>query len=190
MEIKGKKVILRSWQKGDAKELMLLVQDRQISRFTRVPWPYKLKDAKKFIRECGEKGKKKTEFGFAVISLENKKIVGSIGIMTIDRHSRKAEIGYLLGKEHRGRGYMAEAVQLALGFAFGKLKLNRVRISCSTKNKASRKVIEKAGARFEGIERESMKSGDGKMHNLRVYSILKRELKRDGHCTRQSNSCY
>ena len=178
MEIRGKKAILRGWRESNAEELTLLVQDRQIPRFTRIPWPYKLKDAKKFIRECREKGKKRTEFGFAIISSESKKIVGSIGIIGIDRHSRKAEIGYMLGKEHRGKGFMTEAVQLALGFAFGKLKLNRVRISCSTRNKASRKVIEKAGAKFEGIEREACISALGEKHDLRVYSILKSEFKR------------
>ncbi len=64
-----------------------------------------------------------------------------------------------------------------MDFGFGELKLNRIRISCSTKNKASRRVIEKTCAKFEGIERESIVSGDGKTHNLRVYSVLKWEFK-------------
>lgn len=70
----------------------------------------------------------------------------------MEKKNKKAEIGYWLGRKHRGKGYMSEAMQLMLGFAFKKLKLNRVKISCSTKNKASRKVIEKAGCVFEGIE--------------------------------------
>ena len=176
-KMEGKKVFLRPWKESDAKELKDLVQDKEIPRFTQVPVPYKLKDAKKFIRECKEKGKKKTEVGFAVVDRKSKKIAGSLGIMRIDRQCKKAEMGYLLGKEHRGQGFMAEALQLALGFCFGKLGLNRIRISCSTKNKASRKAIERTGLKFEGIERESTISGDGKKHNLRVYSILKREFK-------------
>lgn len=177
MKIEGKKVILRNWKESDAKELAQLVQDKEIPRFTRVPVPYKLKDAKQFIRECREKEKKKKEIGFAIIDKKSKKIAGSLGIMEISSKSNKAEIGYLLGREHRGRGFMAEAVQLALGFGFGKLGLNRIRISCSTKNKASRKVIERTGAKFEGIEKEGCISGSGKTHDLRVYSILKRKFK-------------
>ena len=177
MKIEGKRVILRNWSLSDAKELKGVVQDKEIPRFTRVPVPYKLNDAKKFIRECKEKGKKKIEIGFAIVEKKNKTIVGSLGIMKINKQCKKAELGYLLGKEHRGQGFIAEAVRLALGFCFGKLKLNRVRISCSTKNKASRKVIEKTGAKFEGVERQSIISGDGKTHNLRVYSILRQEFK-------------
>ena len=57
MKIEGKKVILRNWKASDAKQLAQLVQDKKISSFTRVSVPYKLKDAKQFIRECKEKGK-------------------------------------------------------------------------------------------------------------------------------------
>ena len=154
-----------------------LVQDREISKFTRVTSSYNLNDAKQFIKECKKEKQHKTEIRFAIIDKESKKIAGSIGIIEINRQSNKAEFGYLLGREHRGKGFMAEALQLALGFSFGKLGLNRIRISCSTKNKTSRKVIEKTGAKFEGIEREGCISGDGKKHDTRVYSILKREFK-------------
>jgi len=177
MKIEGKKVILRAWKANDAKKLTQLVQDKEISRFTSVSSSYNLKDAKQFIKECKKEKQYKTEIRFAIIDKESKKIAGSIGIIEINRHSNKAEFGYLLGKEYRGKGFMAEAIQLALGFCFGKLRLNRIRISCSTKNKTSRKVIEKTGAKFEGIEREGIVSGDGKTHNSRVYSILKREFK-------------
>ena len=99
MKIEGKKVILRNWRKSDAKELAKLVQDRQISKFTRVPFPHKLKDSKQFIRECKKNGRKGTEICFAVIDRQSKKIAGSLGIMGINRQCNKAEIGYLLGKE-------------------------------------------------------------------------------------------
>jgi RimJ/RimL family protein N-acetyltransferase len=72
---------------------------------------------------------------------------------------------------------MAEAIQLILQLVFKKLKLNRIEIGCSTKNKASRKVIEKAGAKYEGTQREAMISGLGKKHDMRVYSILAKEWK-------------
>ena len=176
MKIEGKKVILRHWKESDAKELTQIMQDKEIPKFTRAPTSYKLKDAKKFIRECKEYGRKRTVIGFAIIDRKSKKIVGSIGIMGINKQCKKAEIGYLLGKEHRGKGFIAEAVQLALGFCFGKLGFNRIIISCSTKNKASRKVIEKTGAKFEGIQKESVVSGNGKIHDMRIYAILKREF--------------
>ena len=177
MKIEGKKVILKNWKESDAKELTQIMQDSEISKFTRAPASYKLKDAKKFIKECKEYGKKKTVVGFAIIDRKSKKIVGSLGIIGINKQCKKAEIGYLLGREHRGKGFMAEALQLALNFCFKKLEFNRIKINCSTKNKASRNVIEKTGAKFEGIERKSVVSGDGKTHDMRIYSILKQEFK-------------
>ncbi len=178
MKTEGKRIFLRPWRQSDAGELQQLADDKSIARFTRVPWPYKAGHAKKFIKESKEKWRKKQEFRFAIRSKKGKKLFGSVGILRIDRRDRNGEIGFWLGKGYRGQGYMGEAIRLLLRFAFKKLKLNRVAIKCSTKNKASRKVIEKAGAKFEGIERESIKSGLGKMHDLRVYSILAREYER------------
>ncbi len=178
MKLDGKRIFLRPWRESDAEDLVALLNDKSIANFTRVPNPYKLKHARKKLKECREKWRKKQEAGFAIISKKEKKLLGSIDIMDIDKHSRKAHIGYLLGKEFRGKGFMQEAIQLVLGFAFKNLKLNRIRISCFVKNKASRKVIEKTGAKFEGIERDGIKSGLGKLHDVRVYSILAREFKR------------
>ncbi len=177
MKIEGKKVILRPWRESDATQLAELVQDRQIPRFTRVPSPYKLKDAKQFIRERKEKWKKKSDFGFAIISKKEKQLLGSIGICRVDMRDKKTEMGYWIGNPFRRKGYASEAIALMFDFAFKKLGLNRIVIKCDTKNKASRKVIEKAGAKFEGIEREGGVSGIGKKMDLCVYSILMREFK-------------
>lgn len=178
MEIRGKKVILRQWRQSDAKQLRLLTGDKSIAMFTTIPSPYTPKHAREFIKKAGKNFRQKKEYCFAITEKNGCEMVGGISIIRMEPKSKKAEFGYWLGKKHRKKGYMAESVKLLLEFAFGKLKLNRVKICCSTKNRASRKVIEKAGAKFEGIEREGIISGLGKKHDTRVYSILKSEFKR------------
>ena len=56
--------------------------------------------------------------------------------------------------------------------------MHRLEITCNVDNIASKTVIEKLGATFEGICRES-KYYDNEFKDRRVYSILKREWKND-----------
>ncbi len=177
LKLVGEKVFLRIWKPSDIKALNGLACDKSIARFTTVPSPYEEKHAKEFISMSRKKIKNKEEFCFAILSKQTNTLLGSASLTHVDWRNKKAEIGYWLGKPFRKKGFMSEAVQLLLKFAFKRLKLNRVRISCVPKNKASKKVIERAGAKYEGKERKSLISGLGKKHDLLAYSLLAKEWK-------------
>jgi len=176
--IKGEKVILRPWKKSDEKALQKLVNDKSIARFTSIPFPYSKKDSVWFINHSKKCFRDGTEKLYAIAVKETGEIAGGASLIRIESRHRKAEIGYWLGKGFRKKGLVKEAVKLLLEHGFGKMKLNRIAIKCHQQNKRSRKVIEKAGAKFEGIERQGAISGLGKKADMRVYSILASEFKR------------
>ena len=176
-KIEGERVLLRPWKLSNVKELQKLANDESIAKYTTVPFPYGEKDALEFIGRAEPNLKENVEHCFAIVDRENNVIIGSTSILKIDSRNKKAEIGYWLGKDFRKQGFMQEALQLLLDYGFEKLGLNRIGISCATGNKDSRKVIEKAGGKFEGIEREGNISGLGQAYDLRNYSILKKEFK-------------
>jgi len=68
-----------------------------------------------------------------------------------DSPARRSEglLGYLLDPAHHGRGYATEMVRAALDLAFGDLGLHRVTAGCFADNRASWRVMEKAGMRRE-----------------------------------------
>lgn len=172
--IVGKRVLLRPLSIKDAKVLARLANDYSVSRFTHVPYPYKLKDALDFIKKINKKGT--NEIVFAIINKKTKAYMGNVDFIRIEKRDKRAEIGYWLGKEYRNKGYMTEATRLIVDYGFNKLKFNRIEISCSTKNKASERVIkDKLKARFEGILRERMIFGDKRFHDQEFFSILRKE---------------
>ncbi|MFO0613000.1 MAG: GNAT family protein [Polyangiaceae bacterium] len=63
------------------------------------------------------------------------------------------EIGYWASTPHAGKGYVTLAVRMALLYAFDKLGADRVQVGCDETNLASRRVIEKCGFAFEGVQR-------------------------------------
>ena len=60
---------------------------------------------------------------------------------------RTAEIGYRLNREAWGQGYATEGVRALIEAAFDSLGFDRVRSETMAVNKASRRVLEKAGLR-------------------------------------------
>jgi ribosomal-protein-alanine N-acetyltransferase len=89
-------------------------------------------------------------------------------------HAR-AELGYVLSREHRGKGLMPEAVRAVIRFGFGRMELNRIQARCVAENTASARVMEKVGMTYEGTLRES-EYIKGAFWDIKIYSILRREL--------------
>ncbi len=66
---------------------------------------------------------------------------------------------------HTGRGYMSEGLSLALGRAFGALRLHRVEANIQPRNKSSLRLFRRAGFRREGYSPRYLKiSGHWRDH--------------------------
>jgi len=98
-----------------------------------------------------------TGHGHAFFVFENAedRLVGGITLSNVRRGvSQSASVGYWIGKPYARQGYMAEALQLTMDFAFSHLDLHRLEAACLPSNEASRKLLLKAGFRQEGLARE------------------------------------
>lgn len=172
--LKTERLALRRQRMSDAKLLPPLYNEKALSKFTHIPYPYKLSDAKKFLKGAAKKFGK-TEYGFFIILSKTKEIIGSIALMNINKKDNRAEIGYFVTKKHRSKGYVTEATKALLDFGFKKLKLHRININHVNGNKASQRVIKKLGAKYEGREREAVLTSGKKYKDHLLYAILARE---------------
>jgi ribosomal-protein-alanine N-acetyltransferase len=79
------------------------------------------------------------------------RIIGRVALGGVLRGAfQNAYLGYWIDAEQQGRGLMTEAVRAATTFAFGMAALHRVQAAVMPANKASLRVLEKAGYRREG----------------------------------------
>jgi ribosomal-protein-alanine N-acetyltransferase len=99
-------------------------------------------------------------------------LVGSAGFWRLVKPHFRAEIGYELAPEHRGRGYMAEALFAILRFGFDAMELHSVEANTHPENHASIAVLTRLGFRREGTLRESF-FFDGRFHDNAVFSLLR-----------------
>ena len=87
-----------------------------------------------------------------------------IGLIALRRDNPKykgGEIWYKIMVDQWGKGYATEAVRRVLDFAFGSLYLHRVEAQCAPENKASIRVLEKAGLKYEGTKRKVLPLAQG-----------------------------
>jgi len=96
--------------------------------------------------------------GLLVCRMEDDAIVGSINLSQIVRGGFKsAYLGYQMGAPYAGRGYMTEAIQLLLSYAFNELKLHRIEANVQPHNTASIALVKRAGFTKEGFSRRYLK---------------------------------
>jgi ribosomal-protein-alanine N-acetyltransferase len=78
-----------------------------------------------------------------------------------DVHRHTATLGYWLGEEFWGRGIMSEAVTAVTDFCFESFPLRRISAEVFANNRASARVLEKAGFSFEGrLKNNVLKNGE------------------------------
>ncbi len=91
---------------------------------------------------------------FAVVQRETNEIIGYCGLqwLLLDHglyKSPEVEIFYALAPEYWGRGYMTEAAQAVIRFAFEDLKLKRIVSTALSANERSLGVMRRVGMRVE-----------------------------------------
>jgi ribosomal-protein-alanine N-acetyltransferase len=94
-------------------------------------------------------------FALLVFSRPNEDtVVGRIALGGVHRGAfQNSYLGYWIDAQHQNQGLMTEAVVAATSFALARAGLHRVQAAVMPDNRASQRVLEKAGYRQEGLAR-------------------------------------
>ena len=101
-------------------------------------------------------------------------LVGTCGLFSWNRNWRKCVVGYELASHAQGKGYMAEALAVAIQWGFENMSLNRIEAQIHPNNTPSIKLAASLGFVEEGRLREVGHWG-GQYHDMLQFSLLKRE---------------
>lgn len=163
MIIKTKEFILRPVTIKDAKAYFECQNDAEAKK-NFMSNPKGINEARKELLEQLNGMKKKPIPSHECFALEiNKLTAGFIWIDGMDDKfgKHKAGIGYFIHKDFRGKGLGTKAIKLLTNYAFKKYKLKRMATVTRTFNIGSRRALEKAGYKLEGILRKNkFKNGE------------------------------
>lgn len=157
--IDGQSVTLRWPQPSDYQAWATL---REQSRDFLVPWEptWPLDDLtrgafRRRLKRYADDQRNDLAYSFFIFRKEDDALVGGLTIANVRRGVAQAgSLGYWMGQPFARRGYMTAAVKTVAPFAFGALGLHRLEAACIPTNKASSRLLEKCGFKFEGHARQ------------------------------------
>jgi ribosomal-protein-alanine N-acetyltransferase len=113
---------------------------------------------------------------FDLIEKDTNKVIGNCGFHTWIHEHDRAELGYGLHDDYKGKGFMSEALEAILQYGFEEMGLNRAEALISPKNTPSINLVTKFGFIKEGIIRNHYFI-DNVYEDSISYSLLKSEYK-------------
>ena len=163
---------LRAWRDSDLESLVAACQDPEISRWTRVPYPYGTADARAYLLQRHDGLHAGVAAPFAIVSAADRdRLLGSISLMRFAWQHARAEVGYWLGKESRGQGHATRAVRLITAWGFRSLGLHRIDLLAATENPASQHVAERCGFTREAVLRSYLQAREGRQ-DMVAFGLL------------------
>jgi RimJ/RimL family protein N-acetyltransferase len=163
---------LRAWRDSDLQALVIACQDPEISRWTRVPYPYGPSDARAYLLQRHDSLHAGTAAPFAIVSSADRDhLLGSISLMRFSWQHARAEVGYWLAREARGQGHVTRAVRLISDWGFRHLGLERIELLAATGNPASQRVAERCGFTREAVLRSYLPGREGRQ-DMVAFGLL------------------
>lgn len=169
------KVVLRKYKMSDLDRICELFLDDRVLKNLAVPMKAKdisKKDEKEWLKKNIKSYKQKKPEGFNLAITVNGTYIGGIGAHHIDYANNKTQVGYWIGYSYWGKGYVAEALRQFVKILFRKFKFKRIEAAPYGHNKASQRVLEKAGFKFEKITHKTAKK-QGKLFDEKFYALIK-----------------
>lgn len=172
--IETERLFLRELRDEDIDFIFKHFSDENVCMYLYDAEPLKEVNEAREIVEWYKNSERKNHSRWGIEHKENKKIIGTCGYHCWDRINNIAEIGYDLGKEFWGQGYMTEALTSIIQNGFNNMALNRIQAFVYTDNKRSNMLLEKLGFVNEGVIREKHLFR-GKYYDHYCYSLLKND---------------
>lgn len=171
LEARG--VALRPLRPEDAAAILDASADGELWTlfYTAAPGPHSL-DA--WMARAAQEHEAGRSLPFAV--LRDGKIVGSTRMMRMNARHRRLEIGTTFYAASVQRTYVnTQAKRLLLEYAFERLDCLSVQFRTDWFNQASRRAIERLGAKQDGVLRNHTVMEDGRVRDTVCYSITANE---------------
>lgn len=169
MHIETSRLIIRPFQPGDWKDVLVYSSDPAVMHFI----PIGVMDEKAVKEIVSEELSDETEC-YAIELKSNHQVIGHI-IYHPWFMKHTYEIGWIINPCYQNLGYATESTKGVVAYGFQNQKLHRIIATCQPDNPASFRVAEKIGMRREGYFKQCIFIEDGVWWDEYFYAILENE---------------
>lgn len=170
--INASRVSLRWITEEDVDALYLIFSHTEVMRYWSTPPLSDRNAAVKLLHEIHDGFRRQTLLKWGIARRTDDALIGTTTLFNLDLANHRAEIGYGLDRAHWGNGYMNEALQALLAYAFEELALHRIEADVDPRNGASIRTVERLGFQREGYLRERWQV-NGEIQDSLFYGLLR-----------------
>ena len=172
--IPTKSLTLRFLSEADLPAVYDIFSHPEVMRYWSYPPWTDRSQAQQWLIKVQEGYRTRNDLQFGIERRADSVLLGTCTLFQFHVASRRAEIGYALGRPYWGSGYMHNALQALLRYAFQTLELNRLEADIDPRNMASANTLERLGFQKEGYLRERWIVND-EISDTCLYGLLRRE---------------
>lgn len=137
----------------------------------RVPWPYPPNGVADYLNTKIFPHQGKDQWMWGIFLKSNPaELIGTIDLW---RTARPENRGFWLSQKHWGKGYMTEAAEVVMDYAFGPLKFEKLRFANAVGNTRSGRVKHKTGAVY--VRTEPAQFVDPAFTEHEIYELTKEQ---------------
>jgi ribosomal-protein-alanine N-acetyltransferase len=153
--LETERCLLRGLTPQDDEAMFAIFSDRETMRFWSSPPHLDIDQTRTRLARGIARVEAGSTLWWGIQRKGDDRLLGNISIFfdEAQRHHR-AELGYVLGREYWGQGYMGEAQRAVVAYAFGTLGLHRLEADTDPRNQGSVRSLERLGFQHEGVLRD------------------------------------
>ncbi len=180
--IETSRLVLRPVLQADVSALLAVNGNLEVNAFLPYPRWTSLADGEAWYQRMVGLQATGLATQWVLVDKVSQSAIGSCLIFRFEVGSARAELGYVLGREHWGKGLMHEALlalisaafQGRLCGAFGGLALRRLEAEVNPMNTASCALLLRLGFVQEGLLRQRW-VGKGRVYDVAAFGLLSHE---------------
>jgi ribosomal-protein-alanine N-acetyltransferase len=155
---------------ADAEQLFPLMDDPEVMAYWDVPEIDDPDLVAEIVRGQVAQMAEDQAIYWSIRTLKGGAFAGCCDLSEIDRRHKRAEVGFMLGRDAWGQGYALEAMQAVTAFA-ATSGLRRLTARTHLGNRRSEALLEKLGFEEEGLLRRHVLR-DGERRDCRLWGLL------------------
>ena len=165
------RLVLRELRPSDVEHVFAMRSDPLVMQHVNRPLAATVEDAAALITLITTTVAANDAVQWAITMKDDDTFIGLIGFWRMVKEHHCGELGYMLARDHWGKGVISEAIGTVVPFGFDTLGFHKVEAITRPENLASIRALEKNGFVREAHSRENI-FFDGNFHDSLYFGKL------------------